>query len=80
VQLIDLLAAPADGCSLDIDGDRAPTGQVAFSGFCDDGVNDAGYALSFAATVPLLRTCGTAPAEPVDAELSGEVAVSAGSL
>ncbi len=80
VQLIDLLAAPADGCSLDIDGDRAPSGQVTFSGFCDDGVNAAGYALSFAATVPLLRTCGADPAEPVDAELSGEVAVSAGSL
>ena len=80
VQLIDLLAAPADGCSLDIDGDRAPAGQVTFTGFCDDGVDEAGYALSFAATVPLLRTCGGDPAEPVEAELSGEVAVSAGSL
>jgi hypothetical protein len=80
VQLIDLVAAPADGCSLAIDGEREPGGQVTFSGFCDDGVDEAGYALAFAATVPLLRTCGGDPPEQVDAELSGEVAVSAGSL
>lgn len=80
VQLIDLLAAPADGCRLDIDGDRAPGGEVTFSGFCDDGIHEDGYALAFAATVPLLRTCGADPPEPVDAELTGEVAVSAGSL
>jgi hypothetical protein len=80
VQLIDLLAAPGDGCTLDIDRDGAAAGEVTFSGFCDDGVNDAGYALGFAATVPLLRTCGEEPPAPVEAELSGTVAVTAGSL
>ena len=80
VQLVDLLAAPADGCSLDIDRERATAGEVTFSGFCDDGVNEAGYSLGFAATVPLLRTCGEDPPESVDAALGGEVAVTAGSL
>ncbi len=80
MQLVDLLAAPADGCGLDIDRERAPGGTVTFSGFCDDGVNEAGYALELAATVPLLRTCSEKQPESVDAELSGEVAVTAGSL
>lgn len=80
VQLVDLLAAPADGCSLDIDRERAPGGEVTFSGFCDDGVHEDGYALGFDATVPLLRACGEDPPEPVDAELGGRVAVTAGSL
>ena len=81
VQLVDLLAAPADGCALDIDRKGgAAAGEVTFSGFCGDGVDEAGYALGFAATVPLVRTCGEESPAPVEAQLGGTVAVTAGSL
>ena len=80
VQLIDLVANTSDGCRLTVDGDREPSGEVTFSGFCEDGNHEDGYALSFAATVPLLRTCGEDPAEPIEAQLGGRAAVTSGSL
>jgi hypothetical protein len=80
VQLIDLVASTSDGCRIEVDGDREPSGEVTFSGFCDDGTHEGGYALSFAATVPLVRTCGDDPAEQLEAQLGGRVAVTSGSL
>jgi hypothetical protein len=80
VQLIDLVATTSDGCRLEVDGDRATSGEVSFAGFCDDGNHADGFALSFAATVPLLRTCGEDPAEPIDAQLAGRAAVTSGAL
>jgi len=80
VQLIDLAAAPADGCRLALDRDRAPSGEITFSGFCADGTDPAGYALAFSGSVPLLRTCGEDEAEAIDAELGGSAAVIADNL
>lgn len=80
VQLVDLLATPADGCRLALDRDRAPSGDITFSGFCEDGVHPDGYALAFSASVPLLRTCGEEDPEPVDAALTGSASVVSGSL
>jgi hypothetical protein len=76
VQLIDLVGETADGCGLDLDRDRPLEGTITFSGFCDDGTHADGYAMSFDATVPLLRTCAEGgDDEPIDAELGGSVAV-----
>jgi hypothetical protein len=79
VQLVDLVAAPADGCRLELDRDRPLAGEITFSGFCDDGVHPDGYAMAFSATVPLLRTCSEKEPEAIDAEMGGAAAVSAAS-
>ena len=85
VQVVDLVAAPADGCRLTLDRDRGLTGQVTFSGFCDDGTSPDGYAVAFDATIPLLRVCPAGDAGPgdpgggaaVEAQLGGRAAVTA---
>ena len=77
VLLIDLRAESSDGCDLTVDRDRALDGDVTFSGFCGDGTGADGYALDFAASVPLLRTCGEDAPEPVDGDLGGAAAVAA---
>jgi len=79
VLLIDLTANASDGCDLDIDRERALAGDITFSGFCGDGTGADGYALSLAATVPLLRMCGEDAPEPIDGELGGSAAVASDS-
>lgn len=80
VQLVDLVAMPADGCRVELDRERAPSGEVSFAGYCDDGSDPAGYALSFDAQVPVLRTCGEDEPEAIDAALDGAAPVVADGL
>lgn len=75
VQLIDLVAMPADLCRVELDRDRAPSGTVSFGGYCDDGGDPAGYSLSFDVQVPVLRTCGDAEPEAIEAALDGAAPV-----
>lgn len=75
VQLIDLVAMPADGCRVALDRDRAASGTVSFGGYCADGSDPAGYALSFDVQVPVLRTCGEDEPEAIDAALEGAAPV-----
>ena len=75
VQLIDLVAMPADGCRVALDRDRAPSGTVSFGGYCDDGIDPAGYSLTFDVQVPVLRTCGEDEPEAIEAALEGAAAV-----
>ena len=75
VQLIDLVAIAADGCRVELDRDRAPSGAVSFGGYCDDGSDPAGYALSFDVQVPVLRTCGEDEPEAIEAVLDGSAPV-----
>lgn len=81
VQLIDLVATDADDCDVELDRDRPLAGTITFSGFCGDGDGDEGYAISFDATVPMLRTCSVdgepGEPEPIEAEVGGRVAVDA---
>ncbi|HYU15697.1 MAG TPA: hypothetical protein VEL05_06490, partial [Candidatus Acidoferrum sp.] len=83
VELIDLTATDTDGCRLELDRDRPLAGDITFSGFCQDGTHPDGYALSFAATVPLLRACpvdaGPVVEDPVDGHLGGRAAVAVSS-
>lgn len=75
VQLIDLVAVPADGCRVELDRDRAPSGTISFAGYCEDGSDPAGYALSFDAQVPVLRTCGEDEPQAIEAALDGAAPV-----
>ena len=81
VQVIDVMAQDDGGCRYDLDR----TGQlgsatVALAGFCSDGTDAAGYALSLSGRLPMTRTCGSAGAEPVTMTLAGTVAVTADQL
>lgn len=75
VQLVDLVAVPADGCRVALDRDRAPSGTITFGGYCDDGSDPAGYSLSFDVQVPVLRTCGEDEPAAIEAALAGEAPV-----
>jgi hypothetical protein len=79
IQVIDVFADDGD-CLISLDRTRELAGTLSFTGFCDDGVAPAGYALGFAATVPATRACPGAPAEPIELELGGELAVTALSI
>jgi hypothetical protein len=75
VQLIDLVAMPADGCRVELDRDRAHSGTVSFGGYCEGGIDPAGYALTFDVQVPVLRTCGEDEPEASEATLHGAAPV-----
>jgi hypothetical protein len=76
LEVIDVVAAD-DGCTLTLDRDRPLAGTARFEGYCAAGGDPAGYALSFDAQLPLVRTCGDADPADVSGELSGRTAVSA---
>lgn len=61
VQVIDASASLAAGCTATIDVSMAPTGTARFDGYCGDGDDPAGYALSLTGSLPLVVTCGGIP-------------------
>lgn len=63
-----------EGCTYKYDSTRVATGMVHAKGLCDNGTNDAGYALGITGNMSLVRTCG-ATVDTVAVELSGLVAV-----
>ena len=58
LRIIDL-NGEKDGCSYAYDSSRIATGTVRAIGMCDNGTNDAGYALDIDGNISLRRTCGT---------------------
>ena len=59
VQIIDVFADTSGvDCLAALDRTRAATGTLAFPGLCDEGLNDAGYSLSFDINIPMTITCG----------------------
>jgi hypothetical protein len=79
IQVIDVFADDGD-CLISLDRTRDLAGTLTFTGFCDDGDAPDGYALGFAATMPATRACAGAPAEAIELELAGELAVTALSI
>jgi hypothetical protein len=63
-----------DGCTFMYDSSRIATGTVHARGLCDNGTNDAGYALGITGNMSLRRNCG-GTLDSVAVELSGMVAV-----
>ncbi len=74
----------ADDCSLSKDSAGTPSGTVEIVGFCDDGLDPAGFALQLSGTVPGIRRCpdgaGGTTDEPVTIDISGTVRVEAVNL
>lgn len=77
LQVIDVFAELEDGCLVLLDRTRASTGTATFEGYCAEGLDPGGYALSFTATIPVTRMCD-GRAEVM--ELSGRTTVEALSL
>lgn len=55
-RIIDVFGG-ADGCTFMLPLTAMPTGNARVTGYCDNGLNPAGYALTIDAEVELERTC-----------------------
>jgi hypothetical protein len=64
----------AGGCTYELASGTQATGTARASGLCDDGANDAGYALTLDGSVTLLRTCPTST-DMIPFEVHGTTAV-----
>lgn len=64
----------ADGCTFALATGSVPAGTATASGICDNGTNQAGYALTVDGNIVLRRTCPTMT-DMVPVALSGTVAV-----
>ena len=73
LRIIDL-NGDKDGCTYAFEGTRPVTGTVHVSGMCDNGTNDAGYALGINGNISLRRTCPTMT-DTIAVTLDGTVAV-----
>ncbi len=81
LELVDLFGQDGDGCTIGFDDSAEPGSAAAsFSGFCDNGTNEAGFALTLSGNLPIARTCGADPAESDVAALDGRAAVAVGTL
>ncbi|HUS65729.1 MAG TPA: hypothetical protein VMZ28_14360 [Kofleriaceae bacterium] len=78
IVVIDLFGQDQAGCSVRVD-DPA-TGTATFSGYCDDGADDDGFALALTGTVTVTRTCGDADPTTEALDLDGDAAVAAAQL
>jgi hypothetical protein len=72
-QLVDVEGAPDADCRWSLAG--PPDGTARFDGFCDDGADPAGFALTLDATVPVTKVCAGVPDETIELTLAGTVAV-----
>jgi len=82
IQVIDSFA-DVGGCLMSVDRSRPVSGTLTFEGFCDDGQNADGYALTFDATFPVTLSCTNDGGMSETAEtltLSGRTAVAAAQL
>jgi hypothetical protein len=73
VRIIDF-NGDKDGCTFAFESTRPVTGTVHTRGMCDNGKNEAGYALGIQGNISLRRTCATMT-DTIAVELDGLVAV-----
>lgn len=81
LEIVDLFGQDPDGCGIRFD-DAAEPGSAAatFSGFCDNGTDQAGFALSLSGNLPITRTCDGDPPQALTSALSGRAEVAAAAL
>jgi hypothetical protein len=77
IEVIDINARLDADCLLVLDRSSPPTGTITFSGYCADGLDDAGYAISFAASVPGTVVCTGQDDAATTITLAGESSVEA---
>lgn len=80
IEVVDLFGQDADGCEIRYDDTAQPgSAAVTFHGFCGNGTDSAGFAMSVTGTLPVTRTCdGNSTA--TSAALGGRAAVEAAPL
>lgn len=74
VQVFDVSATLAGGCTARLVVGATPAGTAAFTGYCDGGADPAGYALVLDGTAPVTVTCPSGTSE-MTATLAGTAAV-----
>ncbi|MBK9032364.1 MAG: hypothetical protein IPL61_13810 [Myxococcales bacterium] len=74
VQVIDASATFAGGCTATLDPTLTPIGEATFAGYCADGADPAGYAMTINGQLPLRVTC-PAGTTAMTATITGTVAV-----
>jgi hypothetical protein len=81
LELVDLFGQDGDGCAIRFDDSAEPGSAAAtFTGFCDNGTSEAGFALSLSGNLPAARTCDGDPPEAEVAPLGGRAEVAASPL
>jgi len=81
LEVIDVFGQDGDGCDIHFDDTAEPGSAAAtFSGFCDNGTNESGFAMSLSGNLPISRTCGADPPEAQLAPLGGRAKVTASTL
>ncbi len=73
VRLVDVNAS-VDPCTYRLNFTVDPSATITFSGYCGDGIDDAGYAITLAGSVTLRETCGT-DLDTFSVDLAGSAAV-----
>lgn len=78
IELVDLFGRDDSGCELRFDRSAQPgSGTATFSGFCENGTDSAGFAISLTGVLPFTRTCDGDDPTPFTAALGGRAAVTA---
>jgi hypothetical protein len=81
IELVDLFGQDADGCQIRFDDTAQPgSAAVTVHGFCDNGTDSAGFAVSMTGTLPVTRTCDGDPPAAESAPLGGRAVVEAAPL
>jgi len=81
LEVVDLFGQDGDGCGIRFDDTAEPGSAAAtFSGFCDNGTDQAGFALSLSGNLPITRTCDGDPPTADTSPLSGRAVVAAATL
>lgn len=73
VQVIDLLGRDPADCG--VSADDVSQATITFTGYCDDGLHEAGYAIALEGTVPVTVTCGDQDPVTDELDLAGTAAV-----
>lgn len=75
VQLFDVSVMLAGNCTARLEVGAIPTGTASFGGYCADGTDPAGYALTLAGAAPVVVTCPAGPTTQATATLAGTAAI-----
>lgn len=73
VRLVEVNAS-VDPCTYRFDFSPDPSGTITFSGYCDSGLHEAGYAITLDGSVTLRQVCG-GDLETIIVDLAGSAAV-----
>jgi hypothetical protein len=81
LELVDLFGQDGSGCGIRFDDTAEPgSAAVTFSGFCDNGTSESGFAITLSGNLPITRSCDGDPPTADTSALSGRAEVAASTL